>query len=87
MGIHAPAELRAADPFPRFELIDLGFDLSHGEDSLDALTSAQLAVRPPGTRSTRLDVPAGGRVLISCRDVIAGRPVPSGCDKGSHACR
>ncbi|GAA5928442.1 hypothetical protein JCM3775_000612 [Rhodotorula graminis] len=43
MGIHAPLDLQQRDQFPRFECVDLAFDLDPASVNLDHLSSAQLA--------------------------------------------
>ncbi|GAA5821774.1 hypothetical protein JCM3770_000138, partial [Rhodotorula araucariae] len=78
MGIYAADEHRNREQFPRFELIDLAFDLGAGESALEHLTSAQLAAVQFHPAATKDLVMAAEDIFFTRRerDFAAGFSLP-----------
>ncbi|GAA5843287.1 hypothetical protein JCM9279_002051 [Rhodotorula babjevae] len=91
MGIHAPLELQQQEQFPRFECVDLAFDLDPTNDDLDHLSSAQLAAVQFHPAATKDLVMAAEDVFFTRRerDFAAGLslpPFPPSASTSSSSC-
>ncbi|GAA5916055.1 hypothetical protein JCM8208_006344 [Rhodotorula glutinis] len=78
MGVYAPLELQQREQFPRFECVDLAFDLDPANDDLDHLSSAQLAAVQFHPAATKDLVAAAEDVFFTRRerDFAAGLALP-----------